>query len=192
MRNVILSMNMTLDGFIEGPDGDLEWMRIDDELWADVNERLRTVDTALFGRVAYQGFAEYWPAAATNPSSPPNEVAFARWIEKTPKIVFSRTLEKVEWQNSRLVKGGIAEEIAALKRQSGKDILMFGGAEIAAAFMAAGLIDDYRVTVYPIVLGKGKALFKKVTDKINLRLLSAKRFESGAVGLRYQPGGAGQ
>lgn len=186
MRTVILSINVTLDGMIEGSNGDLEWMRIDDELWEDINKTLGTVDTALFGRVAYQGFAEYWPAAAKNPSSPPHEVSFAHWIDKTPKVVFSRTLERVEWKNSRLAKGDIAGEIAELKRQPGKDILMFGGGSIASAFMKAGLIDVYRVTVYPVVLGDGKPLFKGPMDRIGLRLESEKTFASGAVGLRYQ------
>lgn len=186
MRNVILSMNVTLDGLIEGSDGDLEWTRVDDELWGYVNETLETVDTVLFGRVTYQGFAEYWPAAAANPSSPQPEMAFGRWIDNTPKIVFSKTLEKVEWKNSRLVKGDIAEEIASLKKQPGKDMVMFGGAAIAAAFMTAGLIDDYRITVFPVVLGEGKPLFEEVMGRTNLRLVSAKTFKSGAVGLRYR------
>jgi dihydrofolate reductase len=186
MRKVIFSIQVTLDGFIEGSNGDLAWMIMDDELWAEVNELLQTVDTVLFGRVAYQGFAAYWPAAGTNPLSPPAEVAFARWIEKTPKVVFSTTLDQVAWNNSRVVKGNIAEEIALLKQQPGKDILMFGGAGIASMFMKRGLIDDYRIHVHPIVLGGGIPLFKDVTDKINLKLLNTKTFKSGVVGVHYQ------
>ena len=186
MRKVILSIQVTLDGFIEGPNGELDWMTMDEEVWQEVKGLMGAVDTTLFGRVAYQGFANYWPAAATNPSSPKNEIDFAHWIEKTPKVVFSKTLDQVDWNNSRLVKENIAEEIARLKRQAGKDILMFGGAGIASTFMKLGLIDDYRINVYPIVLGGGIPLFKDVKDGMNLKLVKSKSFTSGVVGLHYQ------
>ncbi len=161
-------------------------MQIDDELWANVNETLRTVDTALFGRVAYQGFAEYWPAAAKNPASPQHEIDFARWIERTPKVVFSKTLQEADWKNSRLAKGDLTAEVTALRREPGKDILLFGGGKIAAAFMTAGLIDDYRITVYPIVLGEGKPLFTEVNNRMKLKLLGTRTFKSRPVALRYQ------
>jgi dihydrofolate reductase len=186
MRKVILSIQVTLDGFIEGPKGELDWMVMDEELWEYVNDLLSTVDTTLFGRVAYQGFANYWPAAATNPLSPKNEIDFAHWIEKTPKIVFSKTLEKLEWKNSRLVKGNIVEEVAKMKQQPGKDLLMFGGAGIASTFMKLDLIDEYRIKVHPIILGKGIPLFKGIKDRMNLKLLKSKTFDSGVVGLYYK------
>src|SRR5262245_3276395 len=104
MRKLILSIHETLDGFIEGPNGQLDWMNFDDEMWNYVNDLLSNVGTALFGRVAYQAFEKYWPAAAANPSSSKNEVQFAHWIEKTPKVVFSKTLEKAEWKNSKLIR----------------------------------------------------------------------------------------
>jgi dihydrofolate reductase len=147
---------------------------------------LNNVGTALFGRVAYEAFAKYWPAAATNPSSPKNEVQFAHWIEKTPKVVFSKTLEKAEWKNSKLIRENLAEEVVKLKQEADKDLLLFGGANIASEFMKLGLIDTYRINVYPIVLGNGKPLFQGIKDKFNLKAVKTKTFDSGVIGLHYE------
>lgn len=187
MRKVILQIGVSLDGFIEAPNGDLEWMFIDDELWQNVDELLGTVDIVLFGRTAYQGFEQYWPAAATNPKSPQNEVDFAHWIEKTPKIVFSTTLPSADWANSRLVKSDVAAEVAMLKQQPGKQILLFGGAGIAGTFMQLGLIDEYRIKIYPVMLGKGIPLFKDPQARFNFKLMSTRTFSSGVVEIHYQP-----
>lgn len=186
MRKVILQIGVSLDGFIQGSNGDLEWMFIDDELWQDIDELLNTVDMALFGRVAYQEFGDYWPAAAANPKSPQNEVDFAHWIEKTPKIVFSKTLPSADWANSRLVKSDVANEITTLKQQPGKHILLFGGAGIAQTFMQLGLIDEYRIKIYPVVLGNGIPLFKDGTDRNKLKLLTTRTFSAGVVEIHYQ------
>jgi len=186
MRKIILMINVTLDGFIEGTNGEFDWMAFDEELWKDINDLLNTVDTTLFGRVAYQAFANYWPSAATNPSSPKNEIDFAHWIEKTPKIVFSKTLRKAEWNKSRLVKENIAREISQLKQQAGKDVVMFGGAGIASTFMKLGLIDEFRIRVFPTVLGGGSSLFNGFNDRMNLQLLETKTFKSGVVALHYR------
>jgi dihydrofolate reductase len=186
MRKVTLQMLVTLDGFIAGPKGELDWFLMDEEMWKAENDLLRTVDTALFGRVAYQEFANYWPAAGKNPSSPKNEIDFAQWIEKTAKIVFSKTLEQAEWNNSRLVKEKIAEEISKLKQQPGMDLLIFGGAGIAQTFMNLGLLDEYRLRVHPIILGRGIPLFKDLNDRHKLKLIKARTFQSGVVELFYQ------
>ncbi len=187
MRKLIFQIGVSLDGFIEAPKGDLEWMFIDDELWKNIDELLGTVDTVLFGRVAYQGFQQYWPAAATNPKSPQNEIEFAHWIEQTPKIVFSTTLLSADWANSRLVKSDIAREITSLKQQPGKNILLFGGAGIAQTFAKLGLIEEYRIKIYPVVLGNGIPLFKTPQDRTNLKQLTTKTFGSGVVEIQYQP-----
>jgi dihydrofolate reductase len=187
MRKVILFMHVSLDGFIAGPNGELDWTVTDDEMNDDLLPDLpRTVDTALLGRVAYQDLANYWPSAATNPSSSKGEIAFAHWIDKAPKIVFSKTLEKVEWQNSRIVKGNIAEEIATLKQQEGQDLVLFGGVGIAQTFMQHGFIDEYRLVVHPVLLGSGKSLFQDIKNRIHLKLVNTKAFRSGAILLHYQ------
>jgi dihydrofolate reductase len=184
---------MTLDGFSTGPNGEMDWLPPfnNEELWRDLHEEmwnnLRTVDTLLLGRVTYQIWEKYWPAAATNPSSTKNDIEFSRYAEETQKIVFSNTLDKVEWKNTRLVKENIAEEILKMKQQPGKNMVVAGGAGIAQTFMRLGLIDEYLITVHPVILGKGKPLFGNLNGRIKLKLLGAKTYTSGAVGLHYQP-----
>ena len=156
MRKVVLAMQVSLDGFTVGPNGEMDWISVDDQVWEYVNDQLRSVDTFLLGRVTYQQWEYYWPAALTNPSSTKNEIEFSRLADKTQKIVFSRTLKKVDWKNTRLVKENIAEEIAKLKQQPGKNLVLSGGASLASTFMKLGLIDEYRILVNPVVLGSGK------------------------------------
>jgi dihydrofolate reductase len=192
MRNVILSMHISLDGFVAGPNGELDWTRADAEIDNEMPEMLRTADTVLIGRGLYQGFASYWPSyPMTDPSKAKGEIEFAKWIIQAHKVVFSRTLEKVEWSNARLVHvnddGDIANEVAKLKQQPGKNFLLFGGVRMAQTFAQLGLIDEYRLLVQPKVLGSGKPLFTDIRNRINLKLVSAKSFKVGAVMLQYQP-----
>lgn len=189
MRKVILPMNVSLDGFVEGPHGEMDWFAIDDETWKDMYEQLGYVDTVLLGRVTFQIWENYWPAAGANPASSKDEVGFSRWIEKTPKIVFSRTLDRVGWKNARLVQSDIAGEIARLKALPGKDIALAGGAGIARAFIKLGLIDEYHLRVCSVILGGGKPLFKDPQDRMNLQLLGSRTFSSGMVGLNFRPAG---
>jgi dihydrofolate reductase len=189
MRKVILSVQVSLDGFTAGPNGELDWLVehvVSEEGWNSLNDLVSTVDTALLGRVNYQGFASYWPAMATNPSSTKNDIEFSRWLDTTPKLVFSRTLEQVEWKNARLVKENIAEEIRSLKQQEGQDMVILHSASLAQTFMQLGLIDEYRLSVHPVVLGGGILLFKDIKDRMNLKLVEAKTFRSGVVLLSYQ------
>jgi dihydrofolate reductase len=178
MRKVILSMMVSLDGFFEGPNKELDWHAWDDEMEKYADDLLSTVDAILLGRVAYQLFADYWPSAKDSITPKMNNL---------PKIVFSKTLEKVEWKNSRLVKKNIAEEVSKAKQQPGKDLVLFGGAGIASTFIKLGLIDEYRIIVNPLVLGCGKPLFKDIKDRLNLKLLKTKTFNCGNVILYYQP-----
>jgi dihydrofolate reductase len=190
MRKVIVWIHISLDGFVAGPNGELDWLAahvVTEDGWKSYNDLLSTVDTVLLGRVNYQGFASYWPAMATNPSSTKYDIDFSHWLDNTPKLVFSRTLEKVEWQNSRLVKDNIAEEISTLKQQPGKDMLIMNSASIVQTFMRLGLIDEYRISVHPVVLGGGKPLFKDLDERHKLKLLKTKAFNSGVVELHYQP-----
>lgn len=178
MRKLILHMVVSLDGFIEGPDKELDWFVDDDEMFKYFQDLLNSVDAMLYGRVSYQRMADYWPAAHDE---------FADKMNTMPKIVFSRTLERVEWNNSRLIKEDIGEEISKMKKQSGKDLVLFAGADIASTFRQLGLIDEYRLLVTPVVLGNGKPLFQDVKDKFSLKLLKTKTFGSGNVLLCYQP-----
>jgi dihydrofolate reductase len=187
MRKVVLFMHVSLDGFIAGSNGELDWTVTDEGMNNDLlPDLIRTVDTTLLGRAAYQDLANYWPFAAVNPSSSKGEIEFAHWIDQAPKIVFSKTLEKVEWQHSRVVKGNIAEEIATLKQQEGQDLVLFGGVGIAQTFVQCGFIDEYRLVVHPALLGSGKPLFQNIKNRIPLKLVNTKAFRSGAVLLHYQ------
>ena len=183
MRKVIYDMMVSLDGFIEGPNRALDWPIIDEELHQFVNDQQSEIDTYLYGRRLYEIMVDYWPTADMNPSAPRFEVEFARIWKRMPKIVFSRTLEQVEW-NSRLVRDNVAEEVAKLKAQPGKN-LSLGGAGLAASFVPLGLIDEYEMFVHPVVLGGGTPYLPGLARSINLRLVETRTFGSGVVFLRY-------
>ncbi len=170
---------VSLDGYIEGPNGELDWHVVDEDFNRYVTDMLGSIDAILLGRVTYQFFAQYWPSA-TNPE--------ARMMNELPKIVFSRTLEKVEWQNSRLVKEHVAQEISRLKRQPGKDLAIFGSAGLASSLIGLGLVDEYRHFVNPLVLGGGTPLLKDIRGRTAMRLSANKTLSSGVVMLCYQPG----
>ena len=178
MRKVLWQMMMSLDGMMEGPNRELDWHVTDEEFGQYVAEMGKSIDTFLFGRVTYQMMAQYWPSS-TEPE--------AAMMNDLPKLVFSRTLEKVEWKNSRLVKGNIAQEIAKLKQQPGKDIALIGSTDLATTFIRLGLIDEYRIFLNPVVLGRGNPMFKNLKDRVGLKLVKAQPFRSGNVLLIYQP-----
>jgi dihydrofolate reductase len=181
----LFSFNMvTLNGFFEGPEPwSLDWHNTDEEFNAFAVEQLNTIGTLLFGRVTYQGMASYWPTPAALESDP----LVAGAMNSLPKIVFSRTLGSADWNNSRLIKEHIADEITHLKQQPGKDLALFGSANLMAALMRLNLIDEHRIMVNPVVLGSGTPLFQGVDGRLNLKLISARPFTSGNVLLTYQP-----
>jgi dihydrofolate reductase len=188
MRNVLLFMHLSLDSFVSGPKGELDWgggfeQEMNEEL---LYELVRADYTVLLGRVAYHELAAAWPKIPDTPGSSKGEKAFAHWISQAPKIVFSKTLSQGEWANSSVVKGDIAEEIKKLKQQEGKDLVLFGGARLAQAFVERDLIDEYRLVVHPVLLGQGKSLFSENKNMLALKLIQAKAFQAGAVLLRYQ------
>ena len=186
MRNVVLFMHLSLDGFAAGPNGELDWMSYDEELEKYAEGVVSTVGAALYGRVTYQMMESYWPTVLKNSSSTKHDIDHAHWIEKISKVVFSKSLNKVEWNNTRLIKDNIAEEVSKLKQQPGKDLVIFGSPGLAQTFMRLDLIDEYRLTVNPVVLGIGKPLFKDIRDRINLKLLETKTLLSGVTGLHYK------
>lgn len=185
MRKVIIFMLTTLDGFFEGPDRDISWHNVDEQFNEFAIEQLNTFDTLLFGRVTYQLMASYWPT----PEAIRNDPIVADKMNNLPKIVFSRTLSSVEWHNTRLVKENVAEEIAKLKQQPGKDMAIFGSSDLALTLIPHGLIDEYRIMVNPVVLGNGKPLFKGLNDRLQLNLVKTKTFRNGNVLLYYRPMG---
>jgi len=185
-------MMMSLDGFAAGPHDEMDWLPAfnDEEMWKDLHEamwnQLRSVDTFLLGRVTYQIWEKYWPAAGMSPMSTQSDLDFSRFADTTQKVVFSRTLDRVDWKNTRLVRDHIPEEIARLKQQPGKNLAVAGGAGLARSFIQMGLVDDYQIIVHPVILGVGKPLFQDMA-RMNLRLLDTRPYRSGAVLLHYQP-----
>ncbi|MET3195655.1 dihydrofolate reductase family protein [Gottfriedia sp. OAE603] len=187
MRKVILFLHSSLDGFVEGPNGgmDIGWVSYNEELEKHAKEILSTVDTVLWGRGTYQMMKNYWTSVPANPTATEHEIEHAKWIEDTQKIVFSTTLEKAEWNNSRLVKENIEEEIKNIKKQSGKDIIILGSPRFAHHLMELDLIDVIKITISPVIIGSGLPLFKGTEYKHNLSLVENKTFNSGVIGLAY-------
>jgi dihydrofolate reductase len=188
MKKVVLAMMVSLDGFIEGPNKEFvspAWSEDLDKYWAGGN--LDEAGTLLFGRVCYEGMAAFWPGAETDPASPPGLADTARSMNSLPKIVFSKSLQSASWNNTQVVSGNIAEKVASLKQEPGKDLVMFGGADIATSFIKLGLIDEYRILITPTVFGGGTPLFKGGYDRFGLKLLDSKSLDTGAIILRYTP-----
>ena len=174
---------VTLDGFFEGANHNISWHNVDAEFNEFANAQLDSVDMLLFGRVTYELMAVYWPTAAAANDEPVTAAA----MNRLPKIVFSRMLSGAAWQNTRLVKENIGEEITKLKAQPGRDMIIFGSSDLSVALIQAGLIDEFRIMVNPVVLGKGTTLFNGIRERLNLRLLTTQTFHSGNVLLYYQP-----
>lgn len=187
MRKIILMMSVSLDGFIEGPNREIDWHRVDDELHAHFNAQLATMGAFLSGRVTYELMAEFWPTADTDPSSTAPMVEFARIWRDMPKIVYSTTLDHADC-NTTIARKVDAAEIAALKSRPGGDLAL-GGSDLAAEFRRRDLIDEYRIYVHPVVIGRGKSLFHDADTKIDLELIESRAFGNGVVLLRYQRSG---
>ncbi len=181
MRKLIMWNMVTLDGFFEGPKSwEIDWHEY---VWGEELEQLsieqsKSADMLLFGRVTYQGMADYWSSA---------KGGIADFMNNIPKVVFSRTLEKAEWNNTRLVKANAEEEVAKLKQQPGKDLFVFGSANLSSTLMRNGLIDEYRLGINPVILGGGNPLFKPSPHRMKMKLLEARPLKSGCVILRYEP-----
>ncbi len=184
MRRIIFMMSVSLDGFMEGPDREIDWHRVDDELHRHFNEELRSMGAFLHGRVTYELMAAFWPTADSDPASTGPMVEFAGIWRDMPKIVYSRTLEQAGW-NTTVVRDVVPDEVLALKAEPGGDLVV-GGADLGAAFMEHDLIDEYRVYVHPVVIGGGKPMFRPSGTKVDLRLAEARTFGNGVVLLRYE------
>lgn len=181
MRKIIVSNYVSLDGFFEGANKEIDWFTRDESLFEYGRQLLNEVDIILFGRVTYQMMAAFWPNAIDE------DAVITHKMNHLPKIVFSKTLKRAKWNNAIIAKSNLSKEVKSLKEQSGKDIVIFGSGTLVTQLTQLGLIDEYRMIINPLILGKGNPMFKEIDDKINLRLMDAKVFKSGVVILYYAP-----
>ena len=184
MRKIILMMSVSLDGFIEGPDREIDWHMVDDELHRHFNEQLGAMGAFLSGRVTYELMAEFWPTADQDPSSSEPMVEFARIWRDTPKIVYSSTLERAGW-NTTIVREVVPSEVQQLKERTTGDLAL-GGADLAAAFLRQDLVDEYRIYIHPVRIGRGKPLFAPSDATVKLQLAETRTFGNGVVLLHYR------
>jgi dihydrofolate reductase len=189
MGNIVLTEWVTLDGYTSGPDNDMSFVgeSFNAEMGAYESEILDTADTLLLGRVTYASFAGAWPFVPDNPNAAEEEKDYARRLNAKRKIVFSRTLERVDWNNSELLRSIDPEAIRKVKQETERNILIYGSSSIVQQLTNLGLIDEYQLLVHPVVVGDGKPLFKSITAKRRLKLASSKPFTSGVVLLTYRP-----
>lgn len=183
MRDLIVFNFVTLNGYFEGPKRDTSWHKHGAEENEYAAEMLKSGNTLLFGRVTYEMMASYWPT----PDAIKNDPIVAEGMNNADKIVFSRTLKKVGWNNTRLVKDNIEEEIERMKQLPGEDMTLLGSGSILTQFAEQGLIDEYQIMVDPVVLGDGTPIFKNMKHKLDLKLTRTRTFKSGVVLLCYQP-----
>lgn len=187
MRKFKLQMQMTVDGFVAGPNGEMDWMTLPwtEDINTYVDEIMETVDTVVLGRKLAEGFIPYWAGVAANPDDP--EFTSGKRFADTPKVVFTKTLDKPEWDNTVIAKGNLVDEITKLKNQDGKDIIAYGGATFVSALIKHGLIDEYHLFVNPTAIGNGMTIFKELDSKQDLTLVKSTLFDCRIVALNYQP-----
>jgi dihydrofolate reductase len=179
MRKIKLDLAVSLDGFIEGPNGEVDWCIMDDDM--DFNGFLSGIDTIFYGRVSYDMWGNYKP----DKNATESEKLIWKAVHSKKKFVFSRKAK--DNKNATFINTDIVGEVAKIKKQEGKDIWLYGGSNLITTFIHLGLVDSYRISVHPIVLGSGKPLFKNLNDRLNLKLLATNKFRSGVVQLVYEP-----
>lgn len=185
MRKLIFSMHTSLDGFVAGPKGEMNWIKFDNELFDFVDTMTAKADTALYGGVTYDIMQNYWPNAGKQPNASKHEKEHSAWYSKVKKVVLSTTLKKVDLENTKIIADHIAEQIHDLKSQDGDNILIFGSPSATQTLLRLGLIDEFWLFVNPVLIGQGTPLFKEVTDITHLNLIESKTFACGVIGLHY-------
>lgn len=183
MRRVLFFMMVSLDGYFEGDSREIDWHNTDEEFNDFAIAQLSETDTLLFGRVTYELMASYWPLEAAIRDDP----VIAEKMNVMQKIVFSKTLTDCAWQNTRLVKQHFAAEVMKLKQQPGRDMIMLGSSRLAVMFLEHSLLDEIRIMVNPVVLGRGQSVFRGINDRLRLKLVRTRTFLSGNVLLYYEP-----
>jgi dihydrofolate reductase len=185
MRNIISFMHISLDGFVAGPNGEMNWIKIDEEIFDYIGKRISETDTALYGRVTYEMMEGYWPTAADKPDASKHDIEHSKWYKNAQKIVLSKTIKDTALTNTTIIRENLSDKIIEIKQQAGSEILLFGSPTATHALIQLNLIDGYWLFVNPVILGRGIPLFVDVQDKTKLNLLTTRRFTSGVTELNY-------
>lgn len=187
MRKVISFMHITLDGFVSGPKGELNWAKVDQELFEYVGNRIKNGDTALYGRTTYQMMESYWPTAGDKPNATKHDIEHSKWYNNVHKVVLSKTLQGIDKPNTTIISQDIVDQINEIKKQKGEEILLFGSPTATHSLIQQNLIDGFWLFVNPIILGQGVSLYKNINDKMNLKLLpTTRQFSNGVTELKYE------
>jgi dihydrofolate reductase len=186
MRNLVFFMHTSLDGFVAGPNKEMSWLKLEEDMLDFVAEMTSNADTALYGRVTYELMESYWPNAGQQPNASKHTIAHAKWYEQVPKVVLSTTIAEAGLHNTKVISGQLADNINELKQQEGRDILIFGSPGASQSLLNEGLIDEFWLFVNPIILGKGMPLFKDITGTTKLNLVESKTFACGVIALHYR------
>jgi len=184
MRKLVSFTHLTLDGITAGPNGELDWAKVEPEIAADVDARLNEVGTVVYGKVTYGMMGGYWPTVPANPDSTPHELSHAAWVEAIPKLVISRSLERADWNNTTLIRENVADALRAEKQKPGGPLMVFGSPRLVHVLARLELVDEYLIYLNPIVLGGGTPLFE-LGHEAKLTLVETKVFQAGVVALRY-------
>jgi dihydrofolate reductase len=185
MRKIISFMHMSLDGFVAGPNGEMDWIKVDEEIFDYVGKRINEEDTALYGRVTYQMMENYWPTAGDEPNASKHDIEHSKWYKNVHKVVLSKTMKGAGLTNTTIISDNLTERINEIKREPGPEIALFGSPTATHSLIQLDLIDGYWLFVNPIVLGRGIPLFLDIKDRIKLNLLNTRQFTCGVTELNY-------
>ena len=185
MRKLIAFVHLSLDGFVAGPNGEMNWIKVDEELFDHVGKRISETDTACYGRVTYEMMQAYWPTAGDEPGASKHDIEHSAWYSKAHKLVLSNSLKGASLPNTTIISDNGLAELAEIKRGPGSEILVFGSPTATHSLIQQNLIDGYWLFVNPVILGQGIPLFVDIQNKINLKLLTTRRFTSGVTELNY-------
>jgi dihydrofolate reductase len=186
MRNLVLFLHQSLDGYCATKEGGLEWIPYNEAFEKYAERIVKTVGSPVYGRVTYELMKGYWPAVLNDPAASTHDREHAEWIENVEKIVVSTTLGTSDWNNTTVIRDNVEEEIKKLKEQDGKDLVIFGSPTLARSLMKAGLIDEFQFTVSPVILGEGLTFIRSIQNRVNLELLNSESIEGGVVALHYK------
>lgn len=186
MRRLVSFFHVSLDGFVAGPKGEMAWIKVDDEVFDHVSQRVGGTDTALYGRITWEMMEDYWPTAADQPDASKHDIEHAAWYKKAHKIVLSRSMQDRQQPDTTFIGADVAQRVKALKQQEGAELLIFGSPSATHTLMGYGLIDEYWLFINPVLLGQGIPLFKDVPGLTGLKFLGEKTFASGVICVGYE------